>query len=287
MYVSIREGMLRAMNMPDPFEALAALGLESVELTVREGVKVAFSVPEGQEPFDLASEDACRALKDRLAGKGVSACALLMANDFSSDDLEGETEALVTICRAAEAMGIRAVRIDLVCRSEGMAEEEFIGRCAGAIRRALGVTTGVLLGVENHGRTSNRPEFLDQVFGAVGDDRFGLTLDTGNFYWYGYPLDEVYAIMERYATRIHHTHIKNISYPPETRGVQREIGWEYREYVCPIYEGDIDHGRAVAILRAAGYDGPLTIEDESMGHYSREEKPAILKKDADYLRSLI
>jgi len=145
----------------------------------------------------------------------------------------------------------------------------------------------VRIGVENHGRTSNRPELLDKVFAAAGDTRFGLTLDSGNFYWYGHPLDRVYEIMERYADRVCHTHIKNIAYPEQIRDVQREVGHNYGEYVCPIYEGDIDHRRVVRILRAAGYEGALCVEDESLGKFSPHERPEVLKKDVEHLKAFL
>ena len=46
--------------------------------------------------------------------------------------------------------------------------------------------TGVGLGIENHGKTTNNPEFTGPLFDRVGSDRLGLTLDTGNFYWFGH-----------------------------------------------------------------------------------------------------
>jgi inosose dehydratase len=168
-----------------------------------------------------------------------------------------------------------------------MAEDEFMKRCIEASRRTLAETSRVRLGIENHGGTSNRPEFLDRIFDAVGDVRIGLTLDTGNFYWYGHPLDEIYRLMEKYAQRVCHTHIKNIAYPPDKRNIRREVGWEYGKYVCPIYEGDIDHRKVVAILRAAGYNGGLAIEDESLGKFPPAKHAEILKKDADHLKSLV
>ena len=73
-------------------------------------------------------------------------------------------------------------------------------------------------------------------------------MDTGNFYWYGNPIDKVYEILKSVAKYTKHTHVKNIQYPEETRNQQREIGWEYGKYVSPIYEGDIDHDRVIRML---------------------------------------
>jgi sugar phosphate isomerase/epimerase len=133
----------------------------------------------------------------------------------------------------------------------------------------------------------NRPEFLQAVFEAVSSPRLGLTLDTGNFYWFGHPLSRVYEIMRQFAPKVKHTHVKNIAYPPEMREQQRPIGYEYGRYVCPIYEGDINHSIVVEILREAGYNGDLCIEDESLGKFAPDERRSVLQRDAEHLKALI
>ena len=287
MYVSVRDCMLPVMGKADPCEALAALGLSAVELTVARPTSVAWVAAGEKKTFSLAARKDVAALKAALSEQKVMASALLMANDFSSDDFEGEVKALTVTCQAAEQMGVPAVRIDLVPHKGGMPEDQFVERCADATRRAIAACSDVDLAIENHGSTSNRPEFLEKVFGATGEKRLGLTLDTGNFYWYGHPLKQVYAIMEKYADRVYHTHVKNISYPAEMRNTRREVGYKYGEYVCPIYEGDVDHKRVVAILEKVGYARDLCIEDEGLGKFSEAERRDVLVKDAQHLKSLV
>lgn len=93
--------------------------------------------------------------------------------------------------------------------------------------------------------------------------------------------------MRHFAPKVKHTHVKNIAYPPEMREQQRPIGYEYGRYVCPIYEGDINHSIVVDILREAGYDGDLCIEDESLGKFAPEERRSVLQRDAEHLKALI
>ena len=286
MFVSIRDCMLSHTGISDPFEALEALGLSSVEVAISGEMKVGAFLRDGATPHSLASEEDTQLLAELLSANGVTVCGLLMANDFSNDDRQAEVEWLRRACEAAEALGAPAVRIDLIPRKQ-MDDDSFIERSAGVINEALSLTSGVELGIENHGNTSNREDFLEKIFDAVGSDRLGLTLDSGNFYWWGHPLDDVYRIMDRFKGRVKHTHIKNIKFPPELRNVQREIGWKYGEYVSPIYEGDVDHARVVSILEEAGYDRGLTIEDESLGKFSPAQFKEVLKKDADYLKSLL
>ena len=286
MHVSIRDHMLGSTGISDPVEAMKELGLESLELAVGDGPVVG-TFPRGDEPVDLGSKDDLDFLQATLDENGLSVCALLMANDFSSDDYEGEVEELIVTCRAAERLGVPTVRIDLIPHQGEMAEGRFIERSARAARRALAECTEVKLGIENHGGTSNRPDFLRKMFDATGEDRLGLTLDTGNFYWFGHPLQEVYELMERYASRVYHTHCKNINYPEDIREERREVGFQYGEYVCPIYKGDVDHKKVVEILTGVGYEGSLCIEDECLGRFDGEERADVLQKDVDYLKSLV
>jgi len=145
----------------------------------------------------------------------------------------------------------------------------------------------VYLAIENHGKHGNNPEFLRTVIKEVNDDRLGLTLDSGNFYWFGFPLEEVYNIFEEFASLVRHTHIKNIKYPEDIRTVKREMGYSYGDYVSPIYEGDVDHRRFVDSLRKVNYTEDLCIEDESLGKYPPEEILEIMKKDVEYLKGLL
>ena len=59
--------------------------------------------------------------------------------------------------------------------------------------------TGVTFAVENHSHTTNDPAFLTALLDGVGSKRLGLTLDIGNFYWFGHPLGKVYELCETFA----------------------------------------------------------------------------------------
>ncbi len=115
----------------------------------------------------------------------------------------------------------------------------------------------------------------------------GLTLDTGNFYWYGYPLQEVYKIILDFAPYVKHTHLKNVSYSEERRNVVRKPGEGWPKVAAPLYVGDINLERVVDMLNKAGYDKDLTIEDESLGNFPREQRAEILRKDIEFVKRLI
>src|SRR5205085_5904063 len=175
-------------------------------------------------------------------------------------------------------------------RGEGIEEREArIQRYVAAMRQVLSQTAGsrVAVGMENHGPQGNDPEFLAGVLEAIPDPRLGLTLDTGNFYWSGQPLSELYRIYERFAPRVRHTHMKSIAYPPEERERRRETGWKYGEYASPLAQGDIDFARVLKLFRDAGYDGSLTIENEALGRLPAEKRRAALASDAALLKYLL
>jgi len=292
MNVSVRDAMVPLRAGESFFAALRNLGLDAVELDVHRDGTLPRVVENGAAPFSIGSADDTApldALQKRLAEENVRVSALLMATDFSAPDADRHVEWAIHTTRAAQQLGAPAVRIDTATRQSELSVAQVRDNFVRRIRQVLEATadTGVALGIENHGRISNDPQFLEEVFAAVGDERLGMTLDTGNFYWYGWPLDELYGILERFAPRARHTHVKNINYPPELANQQREIGYEYGKYSSPLDEGNIDIRRVVQILRDAGYNDDLCIENEALGKYPEEERPEIIRRDAQTLRAAI
>ena len=291
MYVAIRCDVLRSGGYPNLVEGLEAVGLDSLEVSVGRDRAVRRLVPKGdQEKLVLDSAGAVKEWGGEYERYGVKMCAFLLANDFNAPDMGTMMEWVVWASRLAAEVGVTAIRIDSAMT--GQHDLPLEQRIALFVRRARELVeategTGVSFGVENHGRQGNDPVWMQAVIDGVGSPRFGYTMDTGNFYWAGHPLSRVYEILEQFAPWARHTHVKNINYPPETREVQRELGWQYGKYVSPIYEGDIDHRRVAEILQRAGYQGSLCIEDESLGHFEEAERRVVLKKDAQYLKSLV
>jgi len=220
----------------------------------------------------------------KAAGKRLS--AFCMANRFDERP-DGEVEWIGKAARAAKALGVPAIRIDVVPRKSS--REAFQKLAIETLKKVLEATeaTGVCLGIENHGHTTNDPEFLKAVFDGVGSKRLGLTLDTGNFYWFGHPLSKLYEYFETFAPRVFHTHCKNIKYPEAEREKKRPVGWEYGKYNCPLDEGDVDFKRVVAILKKAGYANDLCVEDESLGKFPAAEQKTVLAREVAYLKGLV
>ncbi len=282
--VGCRDIHLRLAGKADSWSCMKALGAECTEVHVDSKLacpglfhpdrKYAVNTPEG-----------VRVLKEDVAASGCRISAFMMSNNFEQR-LEQELETAARLVRAAQQLGVFAIRIDVVPHS--MSKEEFLPFAINACKRLCQTAEGtpVRFGIENHGRVTNDPEFLEKLFAGVGSSSLGLTLDCANFYWWGHPVQQLYGIYERFAPRVVHTHCKNIAYPEDKKNVRREIGWEYDKYDCPIYAGDIDFKRLTAILRQANYQGDLCVEDESLGKFPEGERAAIVTREMAMLKDL-
>jgi len=282
--VACRDDLLRWSKKPDSFSAMKELGVTGVEVEVNP----ALACPALYGPhttYSLASPSDIQALKDDLDENGLVVTSFLMHNRLD-ERLDEELKWARKLVEAAQTLGATVIRIDVVPRRTKA--EDFLPFAVKACKQLCDIVEGtsVRYGIENHGSITNDPVFLQQLFDGVGSSHLGLTLDTANFYWYGHPLDELYAIFEKFAPKAFHTHCKSIRYPEDKKNVRRPRGWEYGRYCSPIYEGDIDFGKVAAILRRAGYRGDLCLEDESLEKFPEGERADVVKKEVALLRSL-
>lgn len=291
MYVSVRDDTLLATGFDNIAEGLRFYGFGGVELAVDRDYRVRAITPTPERThLHLNMDHDVAELGRQSAETGFRIAAFLLPNNFNAPDIETELAWIVRVVEVAARLGVPAVRIDAIMHGERdlpLAEREEI--FARGVQHVLAKTEGlpVDLGIENHGFQGNDPAFLNGLMAKVGSPRLGLTMDTGNFYWAGHPLDKVYQILEHLAPVAKHTHVKNIHYPEAIRNTQRTLGYEYGQYVSPITEGDIDHAKVVGFLKAAGYDRDLCLEDESLGKYDEATRRANIQAAVDYFNGLL
>ncbi|NUQ64560.1 MAG: sugar phosphate isomerase/epimerase [Pirellulales bacterium] len=282
--VGCRDVHLKVTGADDCWAAMRTIGAESVAATVGDDL----SIPALFHPsrkYTLATAEGIEQLAADAKAAGVKVTAFCMSNRFDTRP-DFELEWTAKAAEAAKALGAKAIRIDVVPHK--LSPQEFPAFAVEILGKLVKATesTGVRFGMENHGGTTNNPEFLRTVFQGVGSDRLGLTLDTANFYWFGHPLSKLYDLYAEFAPRVVHTHCKSIRYPESERETQRQRGWKYGDYCCPIYEGDIDFRRVVEILRKAGYANDLCIENESLGKFPQAEQGSVLAREIEYLKEL-
>ncbi len=293
MYAAIRDFTVRCLGYEDLFRGLKDLEINAFELYVSKDLKqtvyqdMDYAVDLG---FDLSSKDKRIKTSKELKAKHLNICAILIENDFGRNDLESEIKWGVDACYVASELGVRAVRINSVMRPQPeVSETEYTERTIECINKILNSTEGlnVCLALENHGVIGNKREFIRDVIDEVASKRLGLTLDTGNFYWFGYPLDEVYKIIQEFACYVKHVHLKNVTFSPAEQNKRREPGFNWPDSAATIYGGDLEHKYIINILKSSGYDGDLTIEDESLNKFPKVERLKIIKKDIDFTKSLL
>jgi sugar phosphate isomerase/epimerase len=276
--------MLPHTGKPDCWRALAAIGAEGLEATIGENLSLP-GLFHPQRRYSVATPAGIERVQADLKAAGQRITAFCMYNRYEERP-EREIDWAARAARAAKALGVKAIRIDVVPHQ--LQRAAFLDFAVDTLKKVMGATeeTGVFFAIENHGNTTNDPEFLEPLFERVGSARLGLTLDTGNFYWFGHPLSKVYALFETFASRVFHTHCKSIKYPADRREKPRPIGWEYGRYTCPVDEGDIDYRRVVAILKKAGYANDLCIENESLGRFPTSRHLEILTRETRYLKKV-
>ena len=282
--VACRDAHLKTTGEPDCWSALKALGASGVEVLVNDQLECPLLYHPSKK-YSVATAASREALQQDLSEQGLRITAFCMNNRFD-ERLEHELAWMKALLPAVKAMGVKAIRLDVVPRA--IAKDKFLPFAVSTCRSlcALAENTEVSYGIENHGNTTNDPVFLEALFSQTGSKRLGLTLDSNNLYWYGHPLEKVYAIIGQFADRCFHTHCKNIKYPAEKRETSRPIGWEYDKYSITLAEGDIDYVRVLALLKKGHYQGDLCLENECLGHYPAAEHAAVLKRETAYLRKL-
>lgn len=283
--IACRDAHLKETGEPDAWRAMSVIDVDAAEVTVT----LAGECPGlygRDKPYSVAGSEGIKVLAEDLARHKKRISAFCLHNHFD-ENLDAEMECVKMSARAARELGGAAIRLDIVPRKI-KSEKDFLEFAIKTGKRIVEVSEGtdVRFGVENHGGTTNKPEFLKPLFEGVGSKRFGLTLDTANFYWFGHPLSKLYDLYQTFAPNVCHTHCKSIKYPESEREKQRPVGWEYGKYCCPVYEGDIDFKKLVEVFRKAGYTGDLCIENESLGRFPKEQRKDILTREAAFLRKI-
>ncbi len=287
--VSIRDGFLGENNFDTPAAGMRHLGLTQVEVALERDFTVRDF--EGKGRVSVKSDAEAKAFGATLARLGLKCCGLLTACDFSAGEPEENVAWVARAIEIAGLVGAPAVRIDSAMKRERELDFEtrvniFADNLSEVLKRTA--DSPVTLGIENHGFQGNNLAFLLNVYQRVGSERLGSTLDTGNFYWRGYPLGEVYGILRVLAPHAKHTHFKNINYPEDQREVMREAGWKYDTYFCALEDGDIETAKVARMLLDAGYQGTLCIEDESVGRFkTREERVALLERNVAHMKTVV
>jgi len=255
------------MTQLDAVKAAKEMGFAGIEFTDLTPVPN----PTLQQQLAYAREIRAEAEK-----QGVEIVAYLIGANLYKGSPEEDDAEVARVCGqldVATALGAKLLRHD-VCGSE-MVGDRFVGfermlpTMAANARRITeyGKTLGIRTCSENHGRVAQDRDRMERLYYAVDHENYGLLLDMGNF---ACADEDSLLAVSRLAPLAIHAHAKDFVKIPygapvaeglktfRTRGCNQLMG-------CALGDGDIPVAQCVAILKAAGYDGYLTIEFEGNG----------------------
>lgn len=236
-------GKLRQTEIPG---RVADLGFKSVELLEM----FLQPRPPGQlarllgrvRMSDPAQPDYSRAMLNELRAArlraGVRLACWAIDSDLTLPNPDARKAQLAHIATALEAA--RYLGAPLVRLTAGKQVDDVTGlkRAVDMLRNVVVVaaTLGLRLALENHGES---PRALAEIVTAIHRPDLGICLDVGNF-----AEGQLAHGLELLAPLAIHVHAKT------------------RRFTSDGQEAQIDYGAALGALRAAGYDGIISIEYE-------------------------
>ena len=226
-----------------------------------------------------------RGLKELIESRGLKLSTVNAGNNFvqtDEDEFKRQVKGVKVCCDLSVELGCNIVRIFGGDLKEGLTEQDCVNLITKGIKECVGYAEdrNVCLALENHGRITNNYEFELKLLETVGSESFKLNVDTGNYYWYGYPISQVCQILDDLAEHAIHTHMKNGT--SAKREKRRQPGKDFR--MKPLEEGDIPLEPFVKRLKQVGYAKAISIEDESINEEGLEET---LRKDRAFLQRVI
>ncbi|MBN2327123.1 MAG: sugar phosphate isomerase/epimerase [Candidatus Omnitrophica bacterium] len=291
--VMVCNPLLRQLEMESTWEAANAVGVDAIELGVNSDLLCSSLYVGKERPYRLDTPDNAMKLR-RAAQKNGLQTPVICAPIGLDPSLEHSSAPAwtKTLIQNAHYVGAKLIYFPIVAGNFSTPEYEddlFVQRSIALLKElsAFGKEHDVIVAIENLSVYWNRPEILRSVMGAFQADDLNLCLDPINFYWYGHPRAKVYEIVREFIPRARHFHVKNVAHPEEMREAVRTPGWEYGKNSVPAADGDLDFKEILTWLHESGYQGAVSIEDDSLGHYPVEKRADILRMDVSYLRRII
>jgi inosose dehydratase len=162
---------------------------------------------------------------------------------------------------------------------------ETVARGANHIARRVAADTGLRTVFHHHCATFvETPDEIAELMRRTDPKLVGLCLDTGHAAFGG---GDPAAIGTRWRDRIWHVHLKDCE--PALRARAAAEGWDYQQSVragvfCELGRGSVDFAAVLALLRDAGYDGWLVVEQDVLPSMGTPLESA--RRNRTYLRSL-
>ena len=207
-------------------------------------------IRENKNPDTVAEK-----LASKMQNMGLKVSQIAAGNDFcqkTEDDFKKTLKTIETLCRIVKIFGANQLRIDGGWPKEGVSEKNYKNLIETGLKQGLEYAEkeGVFFALDNHGVITNNYQLQLELFESIGSKKLGANLDTMNYRWYGYSVEELPEIYKAIAPYVLHTHMKD--------------GFGNREKYQgqALGEGEIPLLKAIQSLKDAGYQGVWCAEYE-------------------------
>ena len=277
-FLPLRE---KGMSLTQCAEKVKEMGFDAIEIT---------TLPSqcDREYEARTMRDVCERLNLPVANYTVSADFLNIKDGGSLSD---EIERIKKEIDIAEILGAPGLRHDAATWGYRKNQHGFRGfdnvlpilaeGCRAVTEYAAEKNIKTM--VENHGYFAQDSDRVEKLVNTVARDNFGLLVDMGNFLCVDESPVEAVSRTAPYAFHVHAKdfHIKSGSGPSPGGGFFPSRGGNFLRGAI-IGHGEVPVKQCLRILKAAGYDGYISIEFEGM-----EDTLAALSIGLDNLKRYI
>jgi len=217
------------------------------------------------------SENRIKDVSKLLQKYSIKISQISTGSDFlqkTEDTFQKQVWMVGEMCKMVKDLGFNQLRIDGGWPKEGIEEKDYRELIIKGVSAVVEIAEkeGVYLALDNHGVVTNNYVLLLDVIKTVNSKHLGTNLDTMNYRWYGYKVEELVNIYKKVAPYTFHTHIKDGTGSRET----------YKG--TALGEGEIPLLDAIKILKENGYKGVWCAE------YEGKEGADGYKKCVEWLR---
>ena len=242
-------------------------------------------------PFGYLPKDA-GLLRDELARRDLTLIGVTHVHSFS-DPASGPRllETLDDLARLLSDLGAGHLVImdeseDYPPGREGVLDAAGWGAMMAMIRDAQRLVEGEHgLKLSFHPHVLTAVEYEAQIDRMLAETAIDLCFDTGH---HAFRDQDALAYMDRVFDRIAYMHLKNVDAAVRARvsaGTLAAVDAYAAGIMCPLPDGVVDIRKAVEMLEARGFDGPVVVEQD-VADNGAESPLELARRNLEYLKGI-
>jgi len=223
-------------------------------------------------------EKSAKEISSIMDGSELEVAGLSPYFDFSENK-----DILARLFEAAQILGARNIRCHSYAFTGEIPVQELMRRQRGWLEAVVipeAQRAGVRIMIEqHHNQICCTPNACRELVDGLPEENIGVIFDPGNSLFEGYTRPEyAISVIGKYLS---HVHVKSARPVAEKGAVPS--GRRYPMEFGAIASGDLDYEKIVAVLKAKGFDGFLSLEalDGRPGEQKMEQDILFLRKLVD------